>query len=1521
MPNPFFGFSSRYGGSDPRWEEYNRILLENSGGFTTPVPPPPEYVPPAAVGFNPVVAGYRTLKSRAEDAVDRIRKHPVVDFLVGPLTHDQVKTEDYDTLTTGDPGAPFTPEEFLRHDPEYTTKLMPEDRARELRARMRGSNQGALEGANEAISKGDIATLGVGAGARALGRLPRLAKTAGALAKAASITDDAAGAAGLALGGTDIALGTLDYAEDPGLAPLARIGGGAFMASMGGLGLATHAPRESSKVEHFSGPKQQVYLDPLADPFHVEPQASGVVDGQAGDQPPGRFVKFIQDIDGSAEDAVNFWRNSMTPEQRLSVARNAEESEPVFRSIAGQLLVDADMADPVILKDHYWDPSKRHESEYSKGKTAAMERMVDDEVNAMRRGLDDLQNSPDDNYGLKWLDEVSQQPQSMPAVGGPPPVKKSRSGEWEYSWAGRNPQIRRPLAELTKDPEFQEMNTWLNEFTKEMQPILARISGAVATSGVGVPALRYAGPGENRGSSGHKRTYGVNVRSSGSYTHEAKKGTNFRVNDIMISPALMAESLMRELMSATLPKGDAYHVGRMQAQKKEGFAKAPQFPMMMDSYAKWGHDIKHRMLATMFHEMAHATDDLSVHDNWKGASTDPETFEYERSPIGTADRVNNPTITVPAGKSRQERFDMLMSFIRSLPEAGKVYDRFMAMGEANGLNQRWGQYIRKLSDASRLTDRGGVTPPYTPGEVRGFPGMAGNHPGGKGPSGGTPGTSGPGPIKYLDDDPELVKAGVVPGKIWKDAKGQVVQVRGVWRDGDSMFIRVSGTDKINVNMKLKDFLLGYQKVELGNPTPGPVPPKPGFKTQPPGPIPPKPTVGPTSGPTPPPTGGQGPTPPPPPVTGGQGPPGGPPQPPKKKRTPKAPGPVYPELTKEQWLGKREAIKYSKEVLRRELRKLGAFDWDVNTFHEFESNPNDPKFARIKKLLQDMYALETAVGLPVKQRQGYLPHYWEDPPQVKPSTARKVGARPGFVDPRKHKTYAEGIAAGLKPKYTNMGDLILRRYGASLKGQADRQLWNHLKQNKLIAPITSKRARQEGYETLDPKHLPLHRVRKKKKDKLIQAYGTTPEIARYLHNYLKPDDESTWRKLAKINTNIKNIILSGGIPGTGINFHGIQNIRGRHASATGLVKGNVEAIKWLTRPKKARAFLDTNYDQLPQAVSDGLVVTTEEHGVPFHKQLAGWKTEWEAYKKKGLKGKVIRGPGQLASLMRIGHGILFEDPLFQNVIPAFKLKFYMENKAAMGGPAAASKANEIYGGINYLMEGRSKDTQAALRAVLLAPDWAETHYRLAKGTLKALRGPKTPESRLYRSLVYRALIAYALKNAVQIGMTGEPTQENQRGHETSIDLGKAGSKKRYFVHGGADDFMKIPYDVMSALVTHNLDRIPEIVGGRLSPLVQAGIKVATNKDHWGKKILSKDLPPLKEMGNLAAEVGEVTLPQYVQGPLEHALGRNETWEETFAESFEIPLRYPKERHDSKTGPGWDFSKTGSSKKRKKRKYKF
>jgi len=79
---------------------------------------------------------------------------------------------------------------------------------------------------------------------------------------------------------------------------------------------------------------------------------------------------------------------------------------------------------------------------------------------------------------------------------------------------------------------------------------------------------------------------------------------------------------------------------------------------------------------------------------------------------------------------------------------------------------------------------------------------------------------------------------------------------------------------------------------------------------------------------------------------------------------------------------------------------------------------------------------------------------------------------------------------------------------------------------------------------------------------------------------------------------KNIALTGGIPGTGINWHTLVNMPARAYASAGLthpIKGITRAAKALyydINPKAATKALDKNPEAVADAIKSGLVVGAE-----------------------------------------------------------------------------------------------------------------------------------------------------------------------------------------------------------------------------------------------------------------------------------------------------------------------------------------
>jgi hypothetical protein len=280
--------------------------------------------------------------------------------------------------------------------------------------------------------------------------------------------------------------------------------------------------------------------------------------------------------------------------------------------------------------------------------------------------------------------------------------------------------------------------------------------------------------------------------------------------------------------------------------------------------------------------------------------------------------------------------------------------------------------------------------------------------------------------------------------------------------------------------------------------------------------------------------------------------------------------------------------------------------------------------------------------------------------------------------------------------------------------------------------------------------------------------------------------------------------------------------------------------------------------------------------------------------------------------------MFEAPLFQNVLPAVKLKHYEDMtqsflKQGMGkqeaGRAAAEFTNNLYGGINWEAMGRSRDFQNLGRMAILAPDWLETNVRMGAGTAKAanpknLLNPKTPQGRAYRKAIFGLMGTYAAANAVNFALSGKPMWDNAPGHSLDIDLGETASGKKRWIRpwGTSADFLRLPMDMGAAALRQgdyghwepDFGSASRTAKNRLSIPAATGINLLTGRDDFGRPLFGEDdygrpISAAEQGAGVALELGDLIMPPYLRSPIDYGLGKV-GGEEAVMGSIESPLRY-------------------------------
>lgn len=563
-----------------------------------------------------------------------------------------------------------------------------------------------------------------------------------------------------------------------------------------------------------------------------------------------------------------------------------------------------------------------------------------------------------------------------------------------------------------------------------------------------------------------------------------------------------------------------------------------------------------------------------------------------------------------------------------------------------------------------------------------------------------------------------------------------------------------------------------------------------------------------------------------------------------------------------------------------LKKKEFADLDekgIQGIFEFQAGNKRGRFADVKKYFDDKFKSNNAQGIEINYKEDYLPQLWSNTQEeVEAVFGKGLGLRPSFTLESIIKDYQTGINAGLKPKFQNISDLVGWYEAKSNKALADRKFFEYLVKGALIQPSDSA---PRSWVTLDPDRFPKF-TSKTDDGKIVSTYKAPPELAKIINNYLKPSQFATLESIANYVSRVKNIALNFGIPGTGINAHGI-NILARHTlmgTGSNPISRFLTGGKYMIFPNTAQKYLDTELQRAPAAIREGGLNMSAEDYLGFGKQaenIAGqFSKKWEN---------------------------AFGTPLFNKMLPALKLSSYEELvKNGMSKPEAGKLVNNVYGGINWEQMGRSRDFQNLIRATVLAPDWAETTLRLGGNFGKALNPlHKSEVANRYRAMMATIFASYVAHNVVNKITSGHYSYENDPGHTFEIELGYTDSgEKRYFrPYGTALDMIRLPYDIAKGATEGDFSTIFRTLRNRASIPLGVAIGAATDTDYRGNTIgyrgtdkFGNPMDPGKRAVNIGTEaLSFIGLPSFVKQAGSTLTGQQGI-EEGVVQGFELPFRY-------------------------------
>lgn len=203
--------------------------------------------------------------------------------------------------------------------------------------------------------------------------------------------------------------------------------------------------------------------------------------------------------------------------------------------------------------------------------------------------------------------------------------------------------------------------------------------------------------------------------------------------------------------------------------------------------------------------------------------------------------------------------------------------------------------------------------------------------------------------------------------------------------------------------------------------------------------------------------------------------------------------------------------------------------------------------------------------------------------------------------------------------------------------------------------------------------------------------------------------------------------------------------------------------------------------------------------------------------------------KVPGLRQVQNGL--QDFLFDRYIPALKaraFKSYFERyrrlmPAALDDEvahAAATRTNEMFGGLDYLDLGRSATSQDIFRLAALAPDWLESEIRLLGSSLGFRGGTEAKISAIDNARIIGAL--YLTTRVLNLLSTGKTHPEAPLG--VVIPGGPGQDDKVWSVR-------TLPTDLI-----HALSDPRNFLMGRVNPLtVRSVIEAGTGRDQYGRKV--------------------------------------------------------------------------------------
>ena len=608
-----------------------------------------------------------------------------------------------------------------------------------------------------------------------------------------------------------------------------------------------------------------------------------------------------------------------------------------------------------------------------------------------------------------------------------------------------------------------------------------------------------------------------------------------------------------------------------------------------------------------------------------------------------------------------------------------------------------------------------------------------------------------------------------------------------------------------------------------------------------------------------------------------------------------------ETVKNAWEDRTKSIVSGNEKANVDFQKLAdiPIKEGPKVIQDYQAGIETPYSERIKQAFDAKLAEARDRGFKVETKQNYLPQvYAESPEQIhaaiskklidsglpqaqiedyingKPlpsNEANRLRLSPTFTKESTFSSYAQAKEYGLTPKFNHPGQLLAYYTNQLETSLANRKWLETMKENNDL--IDHKTA---GYEPINTSFSGND-----------QLYAT-PKLAKAINEYFRNNDnlgltQKAILGIGKVNKAMSELVLSGGIPGTNVNFFTTGQIN------KSLNAGDIGVLGRAVISNSDRATLKYFKENQPY------ISKMADAGIDLSNRTGNWDNIFhQASSATGL-GKVMEGAGEIFD--KAFNKKTFASFMPMQVVETYKNTYETGIKQGLTEMEAKDLAAKTTKAFNATTEdwGRSKNLSDNMNALLFAPKFRESLVNLYGETLKSITTQiGNPAYKLNRRLLAGATITYLAYNLANKQLTGHYMYENDPGHEFGLQVPYGDGKYAYVDY--MPSILSTPKNIVSGTIAVAKGDVAT-AGQKFSSLgsmpVQLAANVMTNKDYFGKPIWDVNASTAEQIKSIASYVGLSYNHPYVQAIYKSLFapdGKRADPLQTATTILELPLKF-------------------------------